>query len=289
MSKWNHKQAYANHMKKRPNTNTMAPTTDIDPKYFTTPHPHRGEVLNAKNVFGPKTRKDTDSVWRVWVRIRTTEGWTLMGYIGEKQREIELPSVMRGDKVTLDPLILSDYRRMAGKDERPKDFSRQLHGKILRGGTGVTRRVASKSVLMPYENPLAEQEKEMRDSFDCPKVWAMKSKCGQSCVGFVPNIFKPNELASFGVTSFSLDTTEAKPVWRWRGTLWIAKDAAVEKWGALVAQGYGDKFDLIADPLNADECDRHPADRYATLYSGQSNNFPSLVNGGWFPRKKVTA
>lgn len=280
-------------MKKRPNTNTMAPTTDIDPKYFTAAHPHEGEVIYAKNVFGPKTRKDTDSMWRVWVRIRTTEGWTLMGYIGEKQREIELPSVMRGDKVVLDPLILSDYRRMAGKDERPKDFSHQLHGKILRGGTGVTRRVASKSVLMAYENPLAEQEKEMRDSFDCPKVWAMKSKCGQFCVGFVPNVFNFNfPQEQFGVASFGIDTTEAKHVWRWRGTTWMSKDKAVEKWGVLVAQGYGDKFDLIADPLNADDCDLHPADRYATLYSGQSNNFPSLVKGSWenkFPRKKVTA
>lgn len=284
MSKWNHKQAYANHMKKRTNTNTVAPAPDIDPKYFTTPHSHKGEVVNAKNVFGPKTRKDTESVWRVWVRIRTSEGWTLMGYIGEKQREIELPSIMRGDKVTLDPLVLSDYRRMDGKDERPKDFSRQLHGKILRG-----------TARKPYENPNAAKEKEIRDSFDCPKVWALMHPSGNICKAFIPNVFISGERGEhFGYASFGLDTTEAKPVWRWHGTVWIPKDEAVAKWNDLVSQGYGEKRDLIADPLNEDQRERHVADRYATLYQGQCNfpachNFPAIAAGTTYPRKKVTA
>lgn len=290
MSKWNHKQAYANHMKK---TNTMPTATKINPDYFKTPHPHEGIVSHSKPVHGPKTRKDTKSVWRVWVRIRTTEGWTLMGYIGETDKELDLPTIRRGDTVKVDPIVLSDWNRYDGKDERPKDFSRQLHGKIVRSKSTAVLAPTATSGLTP--NPRKRKEDELRDSFDCPKVWAMKSKCGNFCVGFVPNVFNINfPQEQFGVASFSIDTTEAKPVWRWLGTMWIAKDKAVEKWGELVAQGYGDKFDLITDPLNADDCDRHPADRYATLYSGQTNNFPSLVRGGWerenkFPRKKVTA
>lgn len=268
--------------------NMRAPI-NLPVSYFLTLTAHRGEILHFKNVFGPKTRKETKSVWRVWVRIRTTEGWMLMGYIGEKDTEAELPKVQRGDRVELDPIALSDWKRSHGKDERPKDFSRQLHGRIIR--TTKTPVSPLFSVAVGHGREQAQEREALRDSFDCPKVWSLRSPCDTKCVAFIPNVFIKSEddndnRTRFGMVTFYRDTTEANPVWRWQGTSWLTKKEASDKWEKLVERGYAGKFDMISNPLNKD--DRHPADRYATIFSGQTNTFVQLVRTYHdFPRKKV--
>ncbi len=90
--------------------------------------------------------KDSAKVWRWRVRIQTTEGWMLMGYIGSVKAKEELPKIILGDTAFIENLILSvvvggvrtQYDRNANKevdvpmDYRANRYDRQLHGKVKR-------------------------------------------------------------------------------------------------------------------------------------------------------------
>lgn len=90
--------------------------------------------------------KDSAKVWRWRVRIQTTEGWMLMGYIGSVRAKEELPKILLGDTAFIENLILSvvvggvrtQYDRNANKevdvpmDYRANRYDRQLHGKVKR-------------------------------------------------------------------------------------------------------------------------------------------------------------
>ena len=90
--------------------------------------------------------KDSAKVWRWRVRIQTTEGWMLMGYIGSVKAKEELPKILLGDTAFIENLILSvvvggvrtQYDRNANKevdvpmDYRANRYDRQLHGKVKR-------------------------------------------------------------------------------------------------------------------------------------------------------------
>jgi hypothetical protein len=90
--------------------------------------------------------KDSAKVWRWRVRIQTTEGWMLMGYIGSVKAKEELPKIILGDTAFIENLTLSlvvggmrtQYDRNANKevdvpmDYRANRYDRQLHGKVKR-------------------------------------------------------------------------------------------------------------------------------------------------------------
>jgi hypothetical protein len=90
--------------------------------------------------------KDSAKVWRWRVRIQTTEGWMLMGYIGSVKAKEELPKIILGDTAFIENLTLSlvvggmrtQYDRNANKevdvpmDYRSNRYDRQLHGKVKR-------------------------------------------------------------------------------------------------------------------------------------------------------------
>ena len=90
--------------------------------------------------------KDSAKVWRWRVRIQTTEGWMLMGYIGSVKAKEELPKILLGDTAFIENLILSvvvggvrtQYDRNTNKevdvpmDYRANRYDRQLHGKVKR-------------------------------------------------------------------------------------------------------------------------------------------------------------
>jgi hypothetical protein len=90
--------------------------------------------------------KDSAKVWRWRVRIQTTEGWMLMGYIGSVKAKEELPKIILGDTAFIENLILSvvvggvrtQYDRNTNKevdvpmDYRANRYDRQLHGKVKR-------------------------------------------------------------------------------------------------------------------------------------------------------------
>jgi hypothetical protein len=81
------------------------------------------------------------------VRIHTSEGWMLMGYIGTSETREDLPPLRVGDTVEVRDLVLSrttggawaERNAVVGAplDYRSNLFSRQLHGTIKRGTTTV--------------------------------------------------------------------------------------------------------------------------------------------------------
>lgn len=101
----------------------------------------RWDSVRKKYVLKPGTE-----VWRWRVRIRTDEGWILMGHIGKAQAREDLPPVRLGDRVELEKLSLSSHTggsyaqvsrwrsefRPEGVDWRPKNLARQLFGKVKR-------------------------------------------------------------------------------------------------------------------------------------------------------------
>jgi len=118
-------------------------------EYFVSRFNISGTVVNAVAVYERpiKNYKYKTKVWRWRVRIKTSEGWMLMGYIGNGQRQEELPPLRVGDVVEIRDLVLSrvtggdwaQQNKVIGKplDYRSNLFSRQLHGKIKRGSTSV--------------------------------------------------------------------------------------------------------------------------------------------------------
>ncbi len=81
------------------------------------------------------------------MRIHTSEGWMLMGYIGTSEKREDLPPLRVGDTVEVRDLVLSrltggawaGQNKVIGAplDYRSNLFSRQLHGTIKRGTTTV--------------------------------------------------------------------------------------------------------------------------------------------------------
>jgi hypothetical protein len=118
-------------------------------EYFVSRFNISGTVVDAVAVYERPTKnyKYKTKVWRWRVRIKTSEGWMLMGYIGNGQRQEELPPLRVGDVVEIRDLVLSrvtggdwaQRNKVIGKplDYRSNLFSRQLHGKIKRGSTSV--------------------------------------------------------------------------------------------------------------------------------------------------------
>ena len=118
-------------------------------EYFISRFNISGTVVSAVAVYERPTKnyKYKTKVWRWRVRIKTSEGWMLMGYIGNGQRQEELPPLRVGDVVEIRDLVLSrvtgggwaQQNKVIGKplDYRSNLFSRQLHGKIKRGSTSV--------------------------------------------------------------------------------------------------------------------------------------------------------
>lgn len=118
-------------------------------EYFVSRFNISGTVVSAVAVYERPTKnyKYKTKVWRWRVRIKTSEGWMLMGFIGNGQRQEELPPLRVGDVVEIRDLVLSrvtggdwaQRNKVIGKplDYRSNLFSRQLHGKIKRGSTSV--------------------------------------------------------------------------------------------------------------------------------------------------------
>ena len=118
-------------------------------EYFTSRFNISGNVVSAVAVYETTTKNyaNKTKVWRWRVRIKTSEGWMLMGYIGKSEQQEELPPLRVGDTVEIRDLVLSrvtggDWalrNTVTGKplDYRSNLFSRQLHGKIKRGATRV--------------------------------------------------------------------------------------------------------------------------------------------------------
>ena len=118
-------------------------------EYFISRFNISGNVVSAVAVYETTTKnyKNKTKVWRWRVRIKTSEGWMLMGYIGKSERQEQLPPLRVGDVVEIRDLVLSrvtggewaQQNKVIGKplDYRSNLFSRQLHGKIKRGATSV--------------------------------------------------------------------------------------------------------------------------------------------------------
>jgi len=250
-------------------SNTMTNnTTQPKPEYFTTATAHSGTVLHHKAVYGYPTRKSKTQVWRVWVRIRTNEGWNLMGYIGNANTELALPEIKKGDRVELDPLILSDWNRSAERDERPKDFARTLTGKILRP-SGV-------AVAPAYTAPNSDFS-----DFDMPPVFALIHPD-------TPNnatIFVPSPWNTATVLTRSM-TRDSDGIWRWSQGCGRTKDDARSLWQELIELGCTPR-NVITEPLNDDGSFPHrPEDRFATNFAMSTTSFANLVRvHKGYPRK----
>lgn len=248
-------------------TNTMTNNTiQPKPEHFTTATAHSGTVLHRKNVYGYPTRKSKAQVWRVWVRIRTDEGWNLMGYIGSANTELALPEIKKGDRVELDPFILSDWNRSAGRDERSKDFARTLTGKIMRP-SGVT-------VGPAYTAPNSDFS-----DFDMPPVFALINPDGDAATIFVPSPWN----AATVLTRVMQKDSEG--IWRWLHGESRPKENARSTWNLLVEAGCTSR-DVIKEPLNKESYPCKPEDRFATNFAMSITSFADLVRvHKGYPRK----
>ena len=248
-------------------TNTMTNNTiQPKPEHFTTATAHSGTVLHRKNVYGYPTRKSKAQVWRVWVRIRTDEGWNLMGYIGSANTELALPEIKKGDRVELDPFILSDWNRGAGRDERSKDFARTLTGKIMRP-SGVT-------VGPAYTAPNSDFS-----DFDMPPVFALINPDGDTATIFVPS---PWNAATVLIRVMEKDS---EGIWRWLHGDSRLKVNARSTWNLLIDAGCTSR-DVIKEPLNKESYPCKPEDRFATNFAMSITSFADLVRvHKGYPRK----
>lgn len=288
------------------NTTATIPANSINPDYFKTAHAHEGVVRNLKNVYGPLTRNSMVSAWRVWVRIVTTEGWVLMGYIGNAATEAELPKVVKGDKVVLEPLVLSSWNRVDGKDERPADFSRTLRGKIVRGAaaaapatvpltnkplaTGVNFAAAPAATSAPAPRRPSrrwheKQNQALRDSLAIPAIWCLTNTTDESHLKvFLPNVWN----GSYEIHEYRRNDAG---LWIFRqGRSCVRKDDAVAQWKSDESSGEWGNRHNITQTIDVHEIfngwiGEHPADRYARLLG--STDFVTLTKtfGNSFPRK----
>ena len=128
-------------------TNTHSPRPRGE--YFVSRFTITGTVISAVAVHGRLTKnyRNKKLFWRWRVRIHTSEGWMLMGYIGTGETREDLPPLRVGDTVEVRDLVLSrltggawaERNAVVGAplDYRSNLFSRQLHGTIKRGTTTV--------------------------------------------------------------------------------------------------------------------------------------------------------
>jgi hypothetical protein len=243
-------------------------TMQINPDHFVKPTAHRGIVSHCKNVFGLPHRKSKTQCWRVWVRIKTDEGWTLMGYIGNATDEKSLPTVKKGDRVEVDPIILSDWKRVEGKDERPKDFARTLTGKIIR----------TPRVIVPSAAALGATPKNNYEDFDIPPVFALITADGETAHIFVPNPWYRDEVRYRCMKRYN------DGIWRFTHGDGVAREVAVDNWNQLVGEGCTSR-DIIENPLN--DSSSSNADEFASNFSMATNYFSNLVKVyGGYPRKQ---
>jgi hypothetical protein len=287
------------------------PANSINPDYFKTAHAHEGVVRNLKNVYGPLTRSSGMSAWRVWVRITTTEGWVLMGYIGNAATEAELPKVVKGDKIILDPLVLSSWQRVDGMDERPADFSRTLRGKIVRGAaaaapatvpltnkplaTGVSFTAAVQSSVAAASAPAPrrrssrsqwlKQNEALRDSLAIPAIWCLTNTTDESHLKvFLPNVWN----GSYEIREYRRNDAG---LWIFReGRSCVRKEDAVAQWKSDESSGKWGNRRNITKYIDVDEIfngwgAEHPADRYARLIGGTDFVTLTVTFGNSFPRK----
>jgi hypothetical protein len=243
-------------------------TMQINPDHFVKPTAHRGIVSHCKNVFGLPHRKSKTQCWRVWVRIKTDEGWTLMGYIGNATDEKSLPTVKKGDRVEVDPIILSDWKRVEGKDERPKDFARTLTGKIIR----------TPRVIVPSAAALGATPKNNYEDFDIPPVFALVTADGETAHIFVPNPWYRDEVRYRCMKRYN------DGIWRFTHGNDFAREVAVDNWNQLVDEGCTSR-DIIENPLK--DSSSSNADEFASNFSMTTNYFSNLVKAyGGYPRKQ---
>jgi hypothetical protein len=245
-------------------------TMQINPDYFKTLTMHRGIVSHCKNVFGLPHRKSKTQCWRVWVRIKTDEGWTLMGYIGNATDEKSLPAVKKGDRVELDPIILSDWKRVEGKDERPKDFARTLTGKIIR----------TPRVIVPSAAALGATPKNNYEDFDIPPVFALITADGETAHIFVPNPWHREEVLYRCMKRYD------DGIWRFTHGNSLLRGVAVNTWNRLVGEDCTSR-DIIENPLNGEFEPFNNADQFASNFSMKTTFFRDLVKiYGDYPRKQ---
>ena len=260
----------------RYNNRAKMATSTVQPKaeYFTTATAHTGVVTHTKFVYGMPTKRSKKAVHRIWVRITTTEGWTLMGYIGSADKVDELPAIKKGNIIVTEPIILSDWNRAAGRDERSKDYDRALRGKIVHGTAAATAVAAAAPV------PAAPVVKDYSD-FAMPPVFALINPEGCTAIVFVPNPWNPNH-----VMTREMDRDSVDGIWRWSRGNTLDKKDAVDEWKHLVSEGYTSR-DVIAKPMNGDLGDRPAWDLFASYFSMATNRFANLVaaHDGNYPRK----
>jgi len=260
-------------------TNTTTTTMQINPDYFVKPTAHRGIVSHCKNVHGYPTRKSKTECWRVWVRIKTDEGWTLMGYIGNATDEKSLPTVKKGDRVEVDPIILCGRSSLPDRDERPRDFDRQLTGKILRAP-----RVVVPSAAALGANPITPIPTKHYEDFAMPPVFALITADGNSATIFVPNPWASSEVR----VRYSRHDDDG--IWRFQQGKTLDRNDAVKMWNTLVGEGCNAR-DIIENPLNDSSssivcfscCD---ADEFASNFCMKTTSFGDLIRVyGGYPRK----
>lgn len=259
----------------RYNNRAKMATSTVQPKaeYFTTATAHTGVVTHTKFVYGMPTKRSKKAVHRIWVRITTTEGWTLMGYIGSADKVDELPAIKKGDIIATEPIILSDWNRAAGRDERSKDYDRALRGKIVHGTAAATAVAAAAPV------PAAPLVEDYSD-FAMPPLFALINPKGNTAIVFVPNPWNLNH-----VMIREMDRGSVDGIWRWSRGNTLDKQDAVNEWKHLVSEGWTSR-DVIAKPMNGDLGDRPAWDLFASYFSMATNRFANLVaahNG--YPRK----
>lgn len=243
-------------------------TMQINPDYFVKPTAHRGIVSHCKNVFGLPHRKSKTQCWRVWVRIKTDEGWTLMGYIGNATDETGLPVVKKGDRVEVDPIILCGRSSLPDRDERPRDFDRQLTGKIIR----------TPRVIVPSAAALGATPKNNYEDFDIPPVFALITADGETAHIFVPNPWHREEVRYHCMKRYD------DGIWRFTDGAFLARDKAVDEWNRLVGEDCTSR-DIIENPLNDSSLSN--ADKFASNFSMKTTFFRDLVKVyGGYPRKQ---
>jgi hypothetical protein len=261
-------------------TNYKRTNSTVQPKaeYFTTATAHTGVVTHTKFVYGMPTKRSKKAVHRIWVRITTTEGWTLMGYIGSADKVDELPAVKKGDIIVTEPFILSVWKRVAGRDERSKDYDRALRGKIVRGTAAATAVAAAAPV--PAAPVVAVKNAEDYSDFAMPPVFALIDPEGDTAFVFVPNPWHPKY-----VMVREMNREHNDGIWRWSRGNTLDKQDAVDEWKRLVSEGWTSR-DVIAEPMNGDG-DRPDWDRFASYFSMATNRFANLVASyhGEYPRK----
>lgn len=128
------------------NTNNAAATKVVPANSrFFTPTAVSGVVVFVKPVteMVHRTKRRNGSLrtvgpryMRLRVLVRTDEGWTLAGTIGKASHHSEVPDVRVGDRIQVEPIVLSrSYGQVYQWDKgiyMPAHLCRTLRGKVTR-------------------------------------------------------------------------------------------------------------------------------------------------------------